>query len=66
MNTVPGIDMSTGSLGKGISAAAGMAKGAKYLDKDINVYTLFGDGEIEEGMSQYDEVFLNPQTGKIL
>ena len=49
MNTVPGIDMSTGSLGQGISAAAGMAKGAKYLDKDINVYTLLGDGEIEEG-----------------
>lgn len=50
MNTVPGIDMSTGSLGQGISAAAGMAMGAKYLDKnDINVYTLLGDGEIEEG-----------------
>ena len=49
MNTVAGIDMSTGSLGQGISAAAGMAKGAKYLDKDINVYTLLGDGEIEEG-----------------
>ena len=49
MNTVPGVDMSTGSLGQGISAAAGMAKGAKYLDKDINVYTLLGDGEIEEG-----------------
>ena len=41
--------MSTGSLGQGISAAAGMAKGAKYLDNDINVYTLLGDGEIEEG-----------------
>ncbi|MGN0528504.1 MAG: transketolase [Eubacterium sp.] len=49
MNTVPGVDMSTGSLGQGISAAAGMAKGAKYLGKDINVYTLLGDGEIEEG-----------------
>ncbi len=49
MNTVPGIDMSTGSLGQGISAAVGMAKGAKYLNKDINVYTLLGDGEIEEG-----------------
>ena len=49
MNTVPGIDMSTGSLGQGISAAAGMAKGAKYLNEDINVYTLLGDGEIEEG-----------------
>lgn len=49
MNTTPGIDMSTGSLGQGISAAAGMAKGAKYLGKDINVYTLLGDGETEEG-----------------
>ena len=35
MNTVPGVDMSTGSLGQGISAAAGMAKGAKYLKEDI-------------------------------
>ena len=49
MNTVPGVDMSTGSLGQGISAACGMAKGAKYLDKDIRVYTMLGDGEIEEG-----------------
>ena len=49
MNTVPGVDMSTGSLGQGISAAAGMAKGAKYLHQDVNVYTLLGDGEIAEG-----------------
>lgn len=49
MNTVPGVDMSTGSLGQGISAAAGMAKGAKYLGKDIHVYTLLGDGELAEG-----------------
>lgn len=49
MNTVPGIDMSTGSLGQGVSVAAGMAKAAKYIGKDINVYTLLGDGEIEEG-----------------
>ena len=41
--------MSTGSLGQGISAAAGMAKGAKYLHQDVNVYTLLGDGEIAEG-----------------
>ena len=40
MNTVPGVDMSTGSLGQGISAAAGMAKGAKYLKEDINIYKL--------------------------
>lgn len=50
MNTVPGVDMSTGSLGQGISAACGMAKAAKYLGKnDINVYSILGDGEIEEG-----------------
>ncbi len=50
MNTVPGVDMSTGSLGQGISAACGMAKGAKMLgQKDMKVYTLLGDGEIEEG-----------------
>ena len=45
----PGVDMSTGSLGQGVSCAAGMAKGAKYLNEDVNVYTLLGDGEIEEG-----------------
>ena len=49
MNLTPGVDMSTGSLGQGISTAAGMAKGAKYLGKDINVYTLLGDGELAEG-----------------
>lgn len=49
MNTTPGIDMSTGSLGQGVSAAAGMAKGAKHIGKDINVYTLLGDGETGEG-----------------
>ncbi len=49
MNTVPGVDMSTGSLGQGVSVAAGMAKAAKFMNKDINVYTLLGDGEIEEG-----------------
>ena len=49
MNTVPGVDMSTGSLGQGISVAAGMAKGAKLQGKDYRVYTLLGDGEIQEG-----------------
>lgn len=50
MNTVPGVDMSTGSLGQGVSVAAGMAKAAKYLGKeDVRVYTLLGDGEVEEG-----------------
>lgn len=60
MNTVPGIDMSTGSLGQGISVAAGMAKGAKHLGKDdINVYTLLGDGEIEEGQVWEALMFAN-------
>ena len=49
MNTTPGVDMSTGSLGQGISAAVGMAKGAKILNLDVNVYCLNGDGEIAEG-----------------
>ena len=49
MNTVPGIDMSTGSLGQGISVAVGMALGAKHQNKDFRVYTLLGDGEIQEG-----------------
>ena len=46
---VPGVDMSSGSLGQGISAAVGMALGAKMSGKDFRVYTLLGDGEIEEG-----------------
>jgi len=49
MNTVPGVDMSTGSLGQGVSAAAGMALAAKHMGKPCRVYTLLGDGEIEEG-----------------
>ena len=49
MNTVPGVDMSTGSLGQGISVAVGMALSAKYQKKDFRVYTLLGDGEIQEG-----------------
>ena len=49
MNTVPGVDMSTGSLGQGISCACGMALGAKHQNKDFRVYTLLGDGEIQEG-----------------
>ncbi len=46
---VPGVDMSTGSLGQGISAAVGMALGGKMDQKDFRVYTLLGDGELEEG-----------------
>ena len=49
MNSVPGIDMSTGSLGQGISTACGMALAAKLNKKDYRVYTLLGDGEIQEG-----------------
>ena len=49
MNYVPGVDMSTGSLGQGLSAAVGMALGAKYQNKDFRVYALMGDGEIQEG-----------------
>ena len=49
MNSVPGVDMSTGSLGQGISAAVGMAIAAKYQNKKNRVYTLLGDGEIQEG-----------------
>ncbi len=46
---VPGVDMSTGSLGQGISAACGMAMAAKLDKKDYRVYTVLGDGECEEG-----------------
>ncbi len=49
MKGTPGIDMSSGSLGQGISAACGMAKAAKMDGKDYRVYTLLGDGECEEG-----------------
>ncbi len=49
MNSVPGVDMSTGSLGQGISAACGMALAAKLQKKSWRVYTLLGDGEIQEG-----------------
>lgn len=49
MKGVPGVDMSTGSLGQGISAACGMALSAKLSDKDYRVYAILGDGELEEG-----------------
>ena len=49
MKHIPGIDMSSGSLGQGISAAVGMALGAKLQNKAFRVYTLLGDGEIQEG-----------------
>ena len=49
MHYLPGIDMSSGSLGQGISCAVGMALAAKLQDKDYRTYTLLGDGEIQEG-----------------
>ena len=49
MNSTPGVDMSTGSLGQGVSAACGMALGAKIDGSSVRVYCVLGDGEIEEG-----------------
>ena len=49
MNTVPGVDMSTGSLGQGISTACGMALASKLKKQDNRVYALLGDGETQEG-----------------
>ena len=49
MKHIPGVDMSSGSLGQGISAAVGMAIAGKMDDADYRVYTLLGDGEIQEG-----------------
>ena len=49
MQETPGVDMSSGSLGQGISAAVGMALAAKMDNRDYRVYTLLGDGEIQEG-----------------
>ena len=49
MKQTPGVDMSSGSLGQGVSAAVGMAISAKLSGKDYRVYTLLGDGELQEG-----------------
>lgn len=49
MKNIPGVDMSTGSLGQGISCAVGMALSSKHFGTGFNVYTVLGDGEIEEG-----------------
>ena len=57
MNHVKGVDMSTGSLGQGISAAVGMALAGKMDKKAYRVYTVLGDGEVEEG--QVWEAFLS-------
>ena len=47
--SIPGVDMSTGSLGQGVSAASGMAMAAKQSGKDFRVYAVLGDGELQEG-----------------
>ena len=57
MKKVPGVDMSTGSLGQGISAACGMAHYAKKTGKDYRVYCIIGDGEMQEG--QVWEAFMS-------
>ena len=49
MKSTPGVDMTTGSLGLGVSAACGMAKSAKIFDNDYRVYAILGDGELQEG-----------------
>lgn len=59
MNMTPGIDMSTGSLGQGLSAAVGMAKGAKHMCPSVNVYALCGDGELAEGIIWEALMFAN-------
>ncbi len=59
MKCVPGVDMSTGSLGQGVSAAVGMALAAKLDNKDFRVYTILGDGEIEEGQVWEAAMFAN-------
>ena len=63
MNTVPGVDMSTGSLGQGISTAVGMALAAKHTGKTNRVYSLLGDGEIQEG--QVWEAFMSAAHYKL-
>jgi len=50
MNKTPGVDMTSGSLGNGISIACGMAIAAKYLKKDCRVFVIVGDGELQEGI----------------
>ena len=50
MNKVPGVDMSTGSLGQGLSVCVGMALAARLDGRSSRIYTVMGDGEIQEGM----------------
>jgi transketolase len=62
MHLTPGVDSSTGSLGQGLSAGAGMALGAKKLGKDFHTWVMLGDGEIEEGMV-WETVISAPRFG---
>ena len=62
MQHTPGVDMSSGSLGQGISAAAGMALSAKMSGKDYRVYTLLGDGEIQDGQVWEAAMFAGPRN----
>jgi len=63
MKDIPGVDMSTGSLGQGISAAVGMAISGKVYNKDYRVYSIIGDGELEEG--QVWEAFMSAAHYKL-
>ena len=63
MNTVPGVDMSTGSLGQGVSVAVGQALAARYQGKSCRCYALLGDGEIQEG--QVWEAFMSAAHYKL-
>ena len=62
MQETPGVDMSSGSLGQGISAAVGMALAGKLDNKDYRVYTLLGDGEVEEGQVWEAAMFASHQN----
>ena len=59
LDKIPGVDMSTGSLGQGVSAAVGMALGGKMTDEKFRVYSLLGDGEIQEGQVWEAAMFAN-------
>lgn len=59
---IPGVDMSSGSLGQGISAACGMALAGKLDSASYKVYTILGDGEIEEGQVWEAAMFANSIT----
>jgi transketolase len=64
MRKTPGVEMTTGSLGQGLSVAIGIALGAKYIDKkSFRVYTLLGDGELNEG--QVWEAFMSASKYKL-